>query len=65
MQSSIFMCLSQARINLEVAAGRTSGVKMGGDDGRGSLISLEGWLTAGLSVYLPLLSSLAPLKSRR
>ena len=39
-------------------AGRASGVKVG-DDGGGSLISPHEWRPAGLSVSLPLLSSLA------
>jgi len=42
MQSSIFLCLSQARINWEGCGRNGNNVKMGGGDGGGSLISSEG-----------------------
>jgi len=42
MQSSIFLCLSQARINWEGCGRKGIWCKNGGDDGGGSLISLEG-----------------------
>jgi len=44
MQSSIFLCLSQARINWEGCSRRASDVKMGGKggDGGGSIISSDG-----------------------
>ena len=59
MQSSIFLCLSQARINWEGCGMKGIGVKMG-DDGGGSLTSSQGGRPAELLVYLLLLSSLAP-----
>jgi len=42
MQSSIFLCLSQARRVERVAAGRASGVKVGGIDGGGLMIGPDG-----------------------
>jgi len=41
MQSSIYLCLSQSRINLEGAAGKASGVKKMTERG-GLLISSDG-----------------------
>jgi len=42
MQSSIFLCLSQARINWEGCGRKGIRRKNEGDDGGGSLISSEG-----------------------
>jgi len=42
MQSIIFLCLSQARINEMVVAGRATSVKMGGFDGGRLLIGPDG-----------------------
>ena len=65
MQSSIFLCLSQARIIGRVAAGRASGVKMGGlMDVDCWLVRIE-WCPCRLSVCLPLVILPSTMKSRR
>ena len=43
MQSSIFLCLSQARINWEGSGRKGIRHKNGGDDGGGSLTNSDTW----------------------
>jgi len=60
MQSSIFLCLSQARINWEGCSRKSIRDKMGGIDGGGLLISPDVVAPNRIVSVFLLLSSLAP-----